>query len=336
MKIAIIDLGTNTCNLLVASINDKDYTILHRSKQLVGLGDAKIKSDEISADATFRVLDAFSNCKKIIKKYDTENIKVLATSAIRSASNKTEFLETLVNETGWTVNVISGEKEAELIFRGVLLALGEIKDTSVILDIGGGSNEFILAYEKEMIWKESRPTGMARVINKFKLSDPVNEDEISQLKSFYLQEHKKGFEICKDEYIRTLIGCSGSFDTISDIIDQADPGETGRRHKEISLNEFYDIYNRLIRSTRFERENMKGMDRVRIDLIVPAVILIEQLISETGIKKIIHTDYSLREGVLYETIDALINKRLKDKARSPVHISFKNSGTIPTEKNNNE
>lgn len=300
MKVAIIDLGTNTCNLLVAELTALDITILHQSKQLVKLGDDKIKANEISKEATQRTIDAFNIHKGIIQKFNVKLVRVIATSAIRSAENKIDYLEQIGRATGWIVKVVTGEKEAELIFNGVLLAFRNLENPTVILDIGGGSNELILAHKKEMLWKESRPTGMARVINQFLISDPIQSAEIKALQNYFSKEHKNTFEKCSANLVHTLIGCSGAFDTLADIIDEVSPGEKKRMAQNISLSEFYEVYKLLVQSTRVKRLHMKGMDRVRVDLIVPAVILIDQLISKIGITTIIQTDYALREGVLFE------------------------------------
>lgn len=303
MRVAIIDLGTNTCNLLISEINTSGFTILHQSKQLVKLGDDKIKVNEISSEATQRTLQSFQIQKEIIQKYEVERVRVIATSAVRTAENKINFLEQLSDQMGWIVKVVSGEKEAELIFKGVLLAIKEFKNPSVILDIGGGSNELILAHKKEILWKESRPTGMARIINQFSISDPILPEEIRTLQNYFLTEHKSAYKKCVENSIQTLIGCSGAFDTIADIIDEVSPGERQRTTQEILGPEFNSVYKTLLQSTREQRLQMKGMDTVRVDLIVPAVILIEQLISKIGIKRIIQTDFALREGVLFDMIN---------------------------------
>ncbi|TNF44736.1 MAG: hypothetical protein EP310_02755 [Bacteroidetes bacterium] len=303
MRVAVIDLGTNTCNLLIAEMNSRGYEILHQSKQLVKLGDDKIRENEISAAATSRVLESFQNHQKIISDYHAEKVRVVATSAVRTAENKIEFLEQISDNAGWLVRLISGEKEAEMIFEGVLLAFNEFKNPALILDIGGGSNELIIAHNKKMLWKESQPTGMARVINRFKISDPIQPNDIEQLKNFYFESHKTAFEKCKTENVKTLVGCSGAFDTIADMIDQVNPGEKMRKTQEISLEDFYDVFQTLIKSTREQRLLMKGMDMVRVDLIVPAVILIEHLISKIGITQITQTDFALREGVLFEMMN---------------------------------
>ena len=303
MRVAVIDLGTNTCNLLIAETNSGDFKILHQSKQLVKLGDDKIRDNEISISATSRVLESFQIHKNIISDYHTERVRVVATSAVRTAENKIEFLDQISENSGWIVKLISGEKEAELIFEGVLLAFNEFKNPAVILDIGGGSNELIIAHKKEMLWNESQPTGMARIINQFKISDPILPDEINSLKNHFAEAHKNAFEKCKTENVKTLIGCSGAFDTIADIIDSVNPGEKLRTTQEILISDFNDVYKTLIKSTREQRLIMKGMDMVRVDLIVPAVRFIEQLISEIGIIQITQTDFALREGVLFEMMN---------------------------------
>lgn len=303
MRVAVIDLGTNTCNLLIAEIDSFGYKILHQSKQLVKLGDDKIRENEISEAATSRVLQSFQVHKKIIKEFNADKIRVVATSAVRTAENKIEFLEQISEKSGWIVKLISGEKEAEMIFDGVLLAFNEFKNPAVILDIGGGSNELIVAQGKQMLWKESQPTGMARIINQFRISDPILPGEINALKKHFAEAHKNAFEKCKAENVKTLVGCSGAFDTIADMIDAVNPGEKMRITQEINPADFYTVYNILVKSTREQRLLMKGMDYVRVDLIVPAVILIELLISETGITQIIQTDFALREGVLFELMN---------------------------------
>ena len=303
MRIAVIDLGTNTCNLLVAEIHQNGYRVLHQSKQLVKLGDDKIRDNEISPAATERSIQSIKTHNRIIEELQVDRVYALATSAVRTAGNKIQFLDHLGTASGHLVKIISGEKEADLIFKGVLLAFQQLPDPTVILDIGGGSNELIIAKNKEVIWKESQPTGMARVINRFHLSDPVTKNEIEILQNFFVENHGQAILNCRDRLVRTLIGCSGAFDTIADMIDEVDPGEKQRKTQEISLADFNIVHQRLIHSSREERLQIKGMDFVRVDLIVPAVILIETLISAIGIKKIVQTDFALREGVLFELME---------------------------------
>ena len=308
MRVAVVDLGTNTCNLLVAEIRKGSFRILHQSKQLVKLGDDKIRDNEISPAATERTIESFRKHKKIIQELGgVDSVYGIATSAVRTAANKAEFLEKLGEESGWLVKIVSGKKEAELIFKGVLLAFENLDNPSVILDIGGGSNELILALDTDIIWKESQPTGMARIINRFDLSDPIQENEIKLLHEYFTAQHLESIQNCCEHSVKMLIGCSGAFDTVVDMIDEVDPGTRQRIQQEITLEDFYAVYHRLIASTRAERLQFKGMDYVRVDLIVPAVILIETLVREIGIQEIVQTDFALREGVVFELMERLNN-----------------------------
>lgn len=307
MRVAVIDLGTNTCNLLIAEVIKPGYKILHQSKQLVRLGDKNIKTNQIGTEAIQRVFKALLAQKKIVKEYQVGKVCVVATSAVREAANKIDFLEKISEYTGWIVEVVSGKKEAELIFKGVLLALENMEKPSVILDIGGGSNELILAHKAEMLWKESQPTGMARVITQFALSNPLKPEEFIILKNFFKARHESAFKQCRLQKVKTLVGCSGAFDTIADIIDQVNPGEKLRKKQEIGLDDFWKVYRLITESTRNQRLQMKGMDMVRVDLIVPAMVFIGQLIEESEITEIIQTDFALREGVLYDLLKSPVN-----------------------------
>jgi len=302
MRIAVIDLGTNTCNLLIAELNTSGFKLLYQGKELVKLGDGKIKANEISEEATRRTVHALKAHKKKMNAAAVDQTFLIATSAVRSAYNKEAFIEAITKMCDCRVDVISGEREAELIFKGVLLAFEGISQPSVILDIGGGSNELILAENDTIVWKESRPTGMSRIINSFPLSDPISVEQIQQLKNYFLAEHQAAIQNCLKHKVETLLGCSGAFDTIADVIDQVNPGELQRAKKAISIQQFKMVYEKLIQSTRSEREQLKGMDHVRIDLIVPAVILIDSLIGAMGVRQIIQTDFALREGVLSECL----------------------------------
>lgn len=301
-KVAIIDLGTNTCNLLIAAYEKKSFQILYQGKEIVKLGKTGFGNNLLTEDGLQRTIGAFRKHLEIIAEFGEVETLALATSAIREAKNSDWFQETLKRETGIGLQIISGEKEAELIFNGVKLAFDEIENHSLILDIGGGSNEFILTESGEAVWKQSFPLGMARVIEQIPLSDPATPEEIVQLSNYF----ESRMELLWNQTINTpisgLIGCSGAFDTLADMIDQTIPGTKTRIRQELKISDFDRIYNRLIRSTTAERSQMNGLESIRIEMIVPSVIFIKLVIDRLNIQKIYQTDFALREGVLYELI----------------------------------
>lgn len=301
-RIAIIDLGTNTCNLLIAQYQEQSYQILYQGKEVVKLGKNGIDKNQLTEDGLERAILAIRKHQERISQYDTPEVLIIATSAIRDASNKDWFQQEIKTQTGLDLLVISGEKEADLIFKGVKLAFGEIDDHSLILDIGGGSNEFILTKYGEPIWKESFPLGMARIIEQIPPSNPITPEEIDRIISYFEKGLNKLWDETRNTEISWLIGCSGAFDTLADLIDQTDPGAKTRIKQEISIQDFSRIYHQLINSTTAERNAMKGMESIRIEMIVPSVIFIKLVVDRLNIQKIVQTDFALREGVLYELI----------------------------------
>ena len=301
-QIAIIDLGTNTCNLLIAEYQGKSYEILYQGKEVVKLGKDGIDKNQLSEDGLERAILAIRKHQERIDQFNGSEVVIIATSAIREATNKEWFQEQIKANAGLELQIISGEKEAELIFKGVKLAFDQIADYTLILDIGGGSNEFILTQNNEPIWKQSFPLGMARIIEQIPPSDPITLEEIEQINDWFTSRLEPLWTRLQNVQIPILIGCSGAFDTLADLIDQTDPGTKTRIKQEINRNDFIRIYEMLIQSTTAERNGMKGMESIRIEMIVPSVLFINLVIDRLRIRKIYQTDYALREGILYNRI----------------------------------
>lgn len=301
-KIAIIDLGTNTCNLLIAEYDNPNYHILYQGKEVVKLGKNGIDKNQLTSDGLERAILAIRKHQERIKKHNAAKTIVIATSAIREAVNKDWFQEKIKEKTGLDLLVISGEKEAELIFKGVKLAFGEIEDHSLILDIGGGSNEFILTNAGQPIWKESFPLGMARIIEQIPPSDPIIPEEIRQINEWFESRLEPLWIRLQNVNLSMMIGCSGAFDTLADLIDQTDAGSKTRIRQEVTIHDFNLIYEKLIASTTADRMKMKGMESIRVEMIVSSVIFIKMVTERLKIHKIFQTDFALREGVLYDHI----------------------------------
>ena len=303
-NIAVIDLGTNTCNLLIAKIQDESYSILYQGKEVVKLGKDGIDKNMLTEDGLKRTIHAIKTHQQIISRFDHPEILVLATSAIREAKNRTWFQEELERKTGYKLSIISGEKEAELIYKGVKLALGTIDNHSIILDIGGGSNEFILCDNTGIHWKESYPLGMARIVEKFKPSDPVTRSEIEKLEDHFDRNLPGLYSALTQHHTRTLIGASGSFETFASLLGELLPSKystkPGKTHQEIIIEDFLLLHDKLINSTSAERLNMKGMEPMRVDMIVPASIFVTFILKKCSLKKLVQSTYSLKEGVLHE------------------------------------
>ena len=307
MKIAILDLGTNTFHLLIAEISEKgEWKKLFKSKMVVKLGEGAIDRNEIAINPFKRGIKAMKHYKNIIDSYKPNKVIAFATSAIRSASNGEDFVATVMKETGINIQVIDGDREAHLIYLGVKQCIDLANSCSLIIDIGGGSTEFIICNEKEIFWKFSYNIGAARLLAIFKPSDPITNSELETIRSFLNNELKPMFEAVEKFKPINLIGSSGSFDTFAEMILQQKPKPQTldkRFFYNFDLKDYRAIHEQLKNSTTEQRMSMKGLIKMRVDMIVLATLLLTFVLNKTRIKQMTLSSYALKEGILAEIMN---------------------------------
>ena len=304
-KKAIIDIGTNTFNLLVVQIESNNkLNVLYEEKLPVKLGKGSMQDGILKPDSMERAVVAINKHIDTSKKYKTENIDAFATSAVRSAKNKDVFLDKIKNECGIDIKIISGDEEALYIYNGIINAVKLQNNINyLILDIGGGSNEFILCNTNGILWKRSYDLGVARLLEKVNPHDPVTPDDIDKVHKITVSLIHELDENCKKFKPAVLIGASGSFETYSSIILHEKFGNDDLIKQntwyEIMTEDFYKLHDKLIRSAVADRKKMKGLPVWRIDMIVLAAVFTEFILERYNLKKIIFSDYALKEGVAY-------------------------------------
>ncbi len=312
-KIAVIDLGTNTFHLLIAEISDQDkLNVKHQEKVSVKIGEGGINEGIITTAAEKRAITTIQAFRQTIDNYGIEDaIFATATSAIRSARNGKELTDKIAATTGIKVRIISGDQEAQYIYEGVKEAVEIGRETSLIMDIGGGSVEFIICNQDEVFWKQSFEIGAQRLLDLFHYHDPIIPIEIENL-NMYLTDHLSTLISANLNFNPTvLIGSSGSFDTFSDMHQHA----TGTYGKEksteipLSLESFLSIYNDIISKNREERLAMPGMIAMRVDMIVVAAILVKFILNSCHLSRIRVSSYSLKEGILFDILKNLKNDK---------------------------
>ncbi|MBN1599503.1 MAG: hypothetical protein JW894_14505 [Bacteroidales bacterium] len=305
MKVAILDLGTNTFNLVVAEKqNEKEFRIIHSSKLPVKLGEGGINRGEITQQSYDRGIGAVLEHYKVIKQFEVSRIRSFGTSGLRSASNGVDFISAIKAKTGIDIEIISGDLEAELIYYGVRQTIPSINKKYVILDIGGGSNELIIADNQQIYWKKSYELGIARLLERFSPSDPITKNEVKVIRDFIRSETGDLIDQAGKYNIDLLIGASGSFETFVAMIEAENNNaetETGlvARSVKVKIQDFEKLHNKLIHSTIEERKQMKGLEPMRIEMIVLASVLVNYLKETLGIKTIMQSNFSLKEGAIY-------------------------------------
>jgi exopolyphosphatase/guanosine-5'-triphosphate,3'-diphosphate pyrophosphatase len=312
MKIAIIDMGTNTFNLLIAEpIQDGKFKKIYSDRVAVKLGEGSINQGFISPIPYQRGLDAMISYHNKIKEYDVTHVKAIATAAIRSATNGQQFTQEVKAFTGIDVEVIQGDREAELIFKGAKHADSTHGKDSLIMDIGGGSTEFMIVKNSELVWKKSYPLGAALLLQKFNPENPIEKNTLLKITSHLQQSLYELINNIITHQPKTLIGTSGAFDSFVDMLSAVHDTKAicdEQNSYEINLNQFFDLYNNVISSTQDERKAMKGLIPMRIDMIVLSFILAKYIIDISSVKQFFCCTYSLKEGALIEIIHA--NKHL--------------------------
>ncbi len=309
-KIAIIDLGTNTFHILIANITGKDFEILLRERISVRIGKNGINKGFITKSAQLRAIKALKVFKNTINEYQVEKVYATATSAIRNAKNGQALVERIKEETDINVTIISGDKEAEYIYYGVKSALKIGKNTSLIMDIGGGSVEFIICNEKEIFWKQSFEIGAQRLLDLFHYHDPIFKEEIIKLNEYLVDRLQPLFEAAKTYSPKILIGSSGTFDTLVEInnFKTKESRNIGPYESVLPMDEYQQIHNDIISKPKPERMQIPGMIEMRVEMIVVASLLIKYIIDKLSINEIRISEFSLKEGVLYSTVNSLQQK----------------------------
>ncbi len=301
MQIAIIDLGTNTFNLLIAEVNGTSYTLLHSSKMPVRLGEGGITRKTITLAAMQRGIEALRTHKETIETFSVSRIFAFATSAMRDADNGKEYAQHIKNETGIDVRIIDGNTEASLIYKGVRMALDLGNYPVLIMDIGGGSTEFIIADKEQVFWQQSFQLGVSRLMEMFHPSDPIQETEIQSLNEFLHTALQALFEACQTYPCHSLIGSSGSFDTLAEIATLKRNGRPMPVHCKQYVFHPHDmeyLSGLLLPSTLQERLQIPGMLPMRADMMVTGMILIEHVLRHCNIAQVRQSGFSLKEGVL--------------------------------------
>lgn len=298
-NVAIIDMGTNTFHLLIAEMSSRPK-ILVRERVAAKVGKDGINKKVITDEGFARALDTLNKFKSIIDKYGVRKTLAFGTSAIRNASNGHELIESIRSNTGIEARIIDGEEEADLIYRGVRAGLDLGTESSLIIDVGGGSVEFIFGNNHGVQWKKSFDIGGQRLLEQFQKHDPISPEEIVELESFLKKELLPLVEPLKDHNPSTLVGVSGTFDTLSEMFCHRNnlPYYPDDSETPFDIDAFPSIYKDLLTHDRAGRLMLPGMIEMRVDMIVVACVLVNFILSIHEFKNIRVSSYSLKEGVL--------------------------------------
>jgi exopolyphosphatase/guanosine-5'-triphosphate,3'-diphosphate pyrophosphatase len=235
-----------------------------------------------------------------------DQIVAFATSAVRSAKNGVDFKAAILEKYNLSIEIIEGNREAELIYKGVKQACELTSEIILIMDVGGGSTEFIIANRDEIYWKKSYNIGAARLLDRFKHSEPIRKDEADSVREYLATNLDELKAALKKLPITTLIGSSGSFETLADILSHKHTNksifEAPFTAIDMEVAELNELFPEILAKNIAERLEIKGMLALRVDMMVVVSIFIQYIIATFSIEKVILSDYAMKEGILQEVM----------------------------------
>ena len=307
-RLALIDLGTNTFHLLIVELPVAPETkplVLLRTKVGVRLGEGGISQGEIAPEAYARALHTLAGFREEMELHGVSETRATATSAMRVTRNGPDLVRDIFAQTGIEVSVIDGDREAELICAGIRQAVPLGPEPHLLLDIGGGSVEFIIADDTTIFWKQSFEIGAQRLLDKF-FPDPsgVFPAEAVAAEQRYLNTVLEPLIEAVRRYRPVgLVGASGSFDSLADMQGGQLRSEADLPpYTELALSSFQASYRHLLAGNHAQRAALPGIMPMRANMLVVASVLIDYVLGITEITRIRASAYALKEGLLAEML----------------------------------
>jgi exopolyphosphatase / guanosine-5'-triphosphate,3'-diphosphate pyrophosphatase len=296
MHYATIDLGSNTFHLLIVEVVSGKFIEKYRKRSFVGLGDGGIAV--LKESSIQRGLECCKEFAQILASYQNAKLVITGTAALRAASNAHDFISQAETIFDQKIQIIDGDLEAKYIFNGVKL-LSSMHECSLIIDIGGGSTEFIIAEHGEMLWAQSYTLGVGVLHSLFHKEEPISRINEEGCRSHIKKTIQPLLAQLSNHRIHTLIGASGSFEVLESM-----SGRMTFAHEinVIPKDDVKPIIKRIIAANYNEREKMEGLPKERVKLIVVGMILIDELMNIVEPERVIVTPYALKEGVLAELV----------------------------------
>ncbi len=313
--VAAIDVGTNSVHMVVArSAPSGRFEVLTKHKETVRLGSGVGDMKELSPEAMDRGVAALGRCSDIARGFDAE-VWAVATSAVREASNASEFTRRALEEAGVAVNVISGVEEARLIQLGVLQALPVFDRRLLLVDVGGGSTEVLIGEGTEVLFARSHKLGSIRMTRAFFEDDTVEPESVERCRSFIRARLAAAAHEAESIEHDVAVACSGTAETLfaMSLARRGEPVPAEMTGQVMTRKALRKVIGDLVGAgTVARRAELAGMDRSRADILLGGALVIEGVCDAFGVESLTFSDYALREGVL---LDAFARRR----STSPMH-----------------
>jgi exopolyphosphatase/guanosine-5'-triphosphate,3'-diphosphate pyrophosphatase len=302
MRLAGVDIGTLTCRLLIADLPPSGRLIEVRSeRRILRLGEGVDRTKHLSIAAMDRVVQCLVEWRELIDAAHVDATAVVATSAVRDAGNRNEFLDRVKCEAGFEVELISGEEEARRTMLGIRSGLPYGVTDVLALDIGGGSTELILDRPGQNPVVRSIDIGVVRLCERLLHHDPLTEKEIRQAREWVAKETKTAVAEMGSHQTATFVGTAGTITSLAAMAQKLPTYEPARIHNYIlQLDTIQELEQTLLSRKNTDRVGLPGLEKGREEVIAAGAIIIRTIMETLGTSSVLVSDLGLREGVLLD------------------------------------
>ncbi|BBC95560.1 exopolyphosphatase [Streptomyces griseofuscus] len=308
-RVAAIDCGTNSIRLLVADADPAtgELVDLDRRMTIVRLGQGVDRTGRLAPEALERTFAACREYAAIIKEHGAERLRFVATSASRDAENREDFVRGVLDILGVEPEVITGDQEAEFSFTGATRELTGRTDLArpyLVVDIGGGSTEFVVGDEKVRAAR-SVDIGCVRMTERHlvhggEVSDPPTEEQIAAIRADIEAALDLAEQTVPLREARTLVGLAGSVTTVSAIAQDLPDYDSARiHHSRVSRARVREITEHLLHSTHAERATIPSMHPGRVDVIGAGSLVLLAIMERTGAEEVVVSEHDILDGIAW-------------------------------------
>jgi exopolyphosphatase/guanosine-5'-triphosphate,3'-diphosphate pyrophosphatase len=301
--LAGVDIGTLTCRLLIARVSNGRFSELHSERRILRLGEGVQHHSVLSESAMSRVIESLREWRGVIQRHKVDGETAVATSAVRDAKNRDEFLARAKRETGFSIEVLSGEEEARRTMLGICAGLPPEVSDVLGVDIGGGSTEFIKfnATANHPPKIVSVDIGVVRLTEAFLRQDPLTSDEQRRAAMLIEQTVRATRDRLGSLDHTTLVGTAGTVTTLAAMMLKLTRYDPARVHNfRLGLHAVREIEQHLMRQARAERKKMIGLEPGREDVIVAGTLILRTVMEILGFQECLVSDLGLREGIVLD------------------------------------
>jgi exopolyphosphatase / guanosine-5'-triphosphate,3'-diphosphate pyrophosphatase len=294
-RLAGVDIGTLTCRLLIADLPIDQRLIEVRSeRRILRLGEGVDLNKQLSVAAMDRVVQC-------LKEFHVDAMAAVATSAVRDAANRDEFLDRVKREAGFEVELISGDEEARRTMLGIRSGLPAGVTDVLALDIGGGSTEFILDCPEHPPIVRSIDIGVVRLCERLLHHDPPTDEEIRQAREWVAKETNAAVADMSNYQTATFVGTAGTVTSLAAMAQKLSTYEPARIHNyQLQLTTIQELEQTLLSRKKTDRAGLPGLEKGREEVIVAGAIIIRTIMETLGMSVVLVSDLGLREGVLLD------------------------------------